>query len=136
MLEVFERLGTHCHEPVAETITLNHDQRNKGRIKAKSLSGTEVRIFLERGNPLLVGEYLKTECGKIVQVEGAVEDVAHASCDDWHTFARACYHLGNRHVKIEVGDPLTNDDPTGSYKAFMLKVDKKKQMSALKLSTL
>jgi len=104
MLEVFERLGLHCHDPVAETVTLNHDQRNKGRIKAVSLSGVEVRIFLERGKPLLVGEYLRTECGKTVQVEGAVEAVAHASCDDWRTFARACYHLGNRHSKIEVGD--------------------------------
>jgi len=35
-------------------------------------------------------------------------------------------------LKVEVGDPLTNDDPVGSYKAFMLKVDKNKQMSALK----
>lgn len=104
MLEIYERLGMHCHEPIAETITLNHDQRNKGRIKAVSLSGVEVRIFLERGNPLLVGEYLKTECGKVVQVAGAVEAVAHASCDDWHTFAQACYHLGNRHSKIQIGE--------------------------------
>ena len=63
-----------------------------------------MRVFLERGKPLLVGEFLKTECGKIVQVQGALESVAHASCDDWHTFARACYHLGNRHVKLEVGE--------------------------------
>jgi len=104
MLEIYERLGTHCHEPVNETITLNHDQRDKGRLRVVSESGTEVRIFLDRGKPLLVGECLKSECGKIIQVQGAVEAVAHASCDDWHTFARACYHLGNRHVKIEVGD--------------------------------
>jgi len=104
MLEIFERLGTYCHDPVAETITLSHDERNKGRLRATSVSGMEVRIFLERGCPLRVGEYLKAECGKIVQVEGAVEAVAHASCDDWHTFARACYHLGNRHSKIEIGD--------------------------------
>ena len=104
MLEIYERLGIHCHEPVNETVTLNHDQRDKGRLRSISLSGTEVRIFLERGKPLLVGEYLKSECGKIVRVDGAVETVAHASCGDWHTFARACYHLGNRHVKIQVGE--------------------------------
>jgi len=104
MLEVYERLGTHCHETVSETVMLDHGQRDKGRLKLVSEKGTEVRIFLERGKPLLVGEYLKAECGKIVQVKGAVETVAHASCDDWHTFARACYHLGNRHVKLQVGD--------------------------------
>jgi len=35
-------------------------------------------------------------------------------------------------MKKQVGDPLSNDDPIGSYKPFMLKVDNKKQMSALK----
>lgn len=104
MLEVYERLGLHCHEPVDEYVVLEHDQRDKGRLRLVSEAGTEVRLFLERGKPLLVGEYLKSNCGKIVQVKGAVEPVAHASCEDWHTFARACYHLGNRHVKIQVGE--------------------------------
>lgn len=104
MLEVYERLGLHCHEPVNESVVLEHDQRDKGRLRLISENGVEVRLFLERGKPLLVGEYLKSNCGKIIQVKGAVETVAHASCDDWHTFARACYHLGNRHVKIQVGE--------------------------------
>jgi len=53
---------------------------------------------------LLVGEYLRSECGKTIQIVGAVEDIAHASCEDWTTFAKACYHLGNRHTKVEVGE--------------------------------
>lgn len=108
MLEIYERLGTHCHEPGHENIhtavTLSHEQRDKGRLRLHSESGEEIRLFLERGKPLLVGEYLKSLCGKYVRVEGAVEEVTHAECDDWHTFARACYHLGNRHVKIQVGE--------------------------------
>jgi len=104
MLEVYERLGTHCHDPVDEVVNLDHAQRDKGRLKLISAAGNEVRVFLERGKPLLVGEFLRTQCGKIVQVQGAVESVAHASCDDWRTFSRACYHLGNRHVKLQVGE--------------------------------
>ena len=104
MLEIYDRLGLHCHDPVDESVVLEHDQRDKGRLRLISEAGTEVRLFLERGKPLLVGEYLKSNCGKIVQVKGAVEAVAHASCDDWLTFARACYHLGNRHVKLQVGE--------------------------------
>ena len=104
MLEVFERLGTHCHEVADQIVVLTHEQRDKGRLKLTSESGEEVRVFLERGKPLLVGEYLKSTCGRYIRVEGAVEEVAHASCDDWHTFARACYHLGNRHTKVEVGE--------------------------------
>ncbi|MCP4595654.1 urease accessory protein UreE [Neptuniibacter sp.] len=104
MLEVYERLGTHCHEQVDSVVVLNHEQRDRGRLRLTSENGEEVRVFLDRGKPLLVGEYLKTTCGRYVKVEGAEEEVAHASCDDWHTFARACYHLGNRHTKIEVGE--------------------------------
>ncbi len=104
MLEVYERLGDHCHGVVYTTVVLSHEQRDRGRLKLTGENGEEVRLFLERGKPLQVGEYLKTTCGKYVQVEGAVEPVTHAECYDWHTFARACYHLGNRHVKLQVGD--------------------------------
>ncbi|BBB26922.1 urease accessory protein UreE [Amphritea japonica] len=103
MLEVYERLGDHCHGVVFTTVVLSHEQRDRGRLKLTGENGEEVRLFLERGKPLLVGEYLKTTCGKYVQVEGAVEPVTYAECEDWHTFARACYHLGNRHVKLQVG---------------------------------
>ncbi|MBR9829979.1 MAG: urease accessory protein UreE [Oceanospirillales bacterium] len=111
MFEVHERLGTHCHAPVAAKVVLTHDQRDRGRLKLISDTGEEVRVFLERGKPLLVGEYLKAVCGRHLQVEGAKEPVLEARCDDWNTFARACYHLGNRHVRIEVGDRLLRIKP-------------------------
>ncbi len=104
MFEIHERLGLHCHDTVEAIVVLTHEQRGRGRLKLTSKNGDDVRVFLDRGKPLLVGEYLKSDCGKIVKIEGAVEQVAHASCDDWHTFSRACYHLGNRHSKIEVGE--------------------------------
>jgi urease accessory protein len=104
MIEIYERLGMHCHESVEEIVVIDSDQRDRGRLRLTAESGTEVRVFLERGKPLQVGEYLKSNQGIIVQVQGAVEPVAHASCEDWRTFSRACYHLGNRHTKIEVGE--------------------------------
>ena len=104
MLEIYERLGTEKAGPIYATVTLNHEQRDRGRLRLTSTDGEEVRVFLERGTALQVGEYLRSHCGKIVKVEGAVEPVTEARCEDWHTFARACYHLGNRHVKLQVGD--------------------------------
>lgn len=104
MYQVQERIGLHCHEEVSATVVLTYEQRERGRLKLVSKDGDEVRVFLERGKPLLVGEYLRSDCGKVVQVEGAIEDVAHASCEDWSAFAKACYHLGNRHTKVEVGE--------------------------------
>ena len=104
MLDIYERLGTHCHAKVNATVVLSHEQRERGRLRLQSTEGMEVRLFLERGKPLKVGEYLKSQCGQIVRIEGAVEDVMMAQCTDWPTFARACYHLGNRHVKVQVGE--------------------------------
>jgi urease accessory protein len=103
-LQVYERLGTACSKPVDSHIVLSHDQRDRGRLRAETSEGVEVRIFLDRGAPLLVGEFLRTECGKHLVVEGAYESVVTATTDDWTAFSRACYHLGNRHVKLQIGD--------------------------------
>eukprot|EP00764_Aduncisulcus_paluster_P008567 gnl/Carplike_NY0171/27953_a55760_54.p1 GENE.gnl/Carplike_NY0171/27953_a55760_54~~gnl/Carplike_NY0171/27953_a55760_54.p1 ORF type:complete len:127 (-),score=19.72 gnl/Carplike_NY0171/27953_a55760_54:31-411(-) len=84
MLEVYERLGTHCHHKADSQVVLTHEQRDRGRLKLVDDQGQEVRVFLERGKPLLVGEYLKTTCGHYIQVAGAIEPVALASCDAWH----------------------------------------------------
>lgn len=104
MLEIYDRLGIDCDQQIDEIITLSHEQREKGRIRAIAHSGNEIRIFLERGHPILVGEVLRSHCGKHIRVEGAVEPLTTATCDDWTLFSRACYHLGNRHVKIQIGE--------------------------------
>ena len=100
--EVYQRLD-HVHH-IDDAVTLDSDTREKGRFKAIANSGAEVRVFLERGKTLQVGEVLKTECGKHIEICGASEDIIQATCDDWETFSKACYHLGNRHVKIQIGE--------------------------------
>lgn len=102
-LEIYERLGCGHQHADPLRILLTHEQRDKGRLKVTSTEGTEVRIFLERGKPLQVGEYLRSRCGRHVLVEGAAETVTRAECRDWDMFSRACYHLGNRHVKVQIG---------------------------------
>ncbi len=103
-LEVYERLGLYQETQVDAWIVLSHGQRDKGRLKTQTSTGDEVHIFLDRGTPLMIGEVLRTRCGKHIAIEGAPEQVVTARCDDWETFSRACYHLGNRHIKIQVGD--------------------------------
>lgn len=104
MIEVYERLGLDDHAQIDEVITLSYDQRVKGRLRVFTDSGVELGLFLDRGKPLLLNEFLKSTDGKIIQVKGQLESVAHASCDDWHSFSLACYHLGNRHAKLQVGE--------------------------------
>ncbi len=108
-VEVYERLD-HAHT-IDDHIVLDHDMRDKGRFKVMSENGTEVRVFLERGKTLAISECLKTECGKIIEVVGANEEVSDATCEDWQQFSKACYHLGNRHVKIQVLDRVLRIKP-------------------------
>lgn len=103
MLEIYERLDIGGSGAADVRLVLDHEQRDKGRLRAMSAEGDEVRLFLERGKPLQIGEYLRSQCGRTVIVEGAVEPVVTALCDDWYLFSRACYHLGNRHVKMQIG---------------------------------
>ena len=103
MLQAFERLS-HTHDPISDTITLDQDTRKKARIKGKTDKGADIGIFVERGHPLLVGEILKTECGQLIQIQGEAEPVSTASADDWLTFSKVCYHLGNRHTVLQVGE--------------------------------
>lgn len=49
------------------------------------------------------GDKLSSQCGQIVEVLAEAEVVSTANVDDPLLFARACYHLGNRHVKLQIG---------------------------------
>ncbi|MGJ8680073.1 urease accessory protein UreE [Paraglaciecola sp.] len=103
MLQAYERLS-HTHDPIDGSITLDHDTRKKARIKGQTDQGESIGIFVERGHPLLVGEVLKTECGKLIEVLGQAEPVNTATATDWLTFSKVCYHLGNRHTVLQVGE--------------------------------
>lgn len=104
MLEIHERLP-HL-EPGCDTeeLVLDHRQREKGRFKTFLADGTEVRVFLARGKVLPIGQGLRSACGRRLVVAGATEPVTLARSADWSLFARACYHLGNRHVRVQVGE--------------------------------
>ncbi|RBW47660.1 urease accessory protein UreE [Psychromonas sp. B3M02] len=103
MLQVFERFD-HTHDPINDSITLDHDTRKKSRIKGVTDKGADIGIFVERGHPLLVGEILKAECGLLIEVKGQAEAVSTAIGQDWLTFSKVCYHLGNRHTTLQIGE--------------------------------
>ena len=91
-------------QPLVRELLLSHEQRSRGRLRLPQTDGTEVRLFLERGEALQLGEYLRGSKGELLRVAGAVEAVATARCEDWLAFSKACYHLGNRHVKLQIGE--------------------------------
>ena len=108
VFEIYQRGGELSAISPANTppdrVVLDHLQRERGRLKVLAESGAELHIFLERGKTLALGEILVSDCGARIEVSGALESVVRGEADDWQVFARACYHLGNRHVKIQVGE--------------------------------
>lgn len=103
MLKVYERLAND-QQPVDEKLVLDQEQRKKGRLKAITESGKDIGLFLDRGKTLQVEEILVSECGQRILVEGAMESVATVTADEWLSFSKVCYHLGNRHVPLQVGE--------------------------------
>ncbi|GHB69074.1 urease accessory protein UreE [Psychrosphaera saromensis] len=103
MLKAYERFD-HIHSEITDSITLDQDTRKKARIKGKTDGGLDIGIFMERGHPLLVGEILKTECGLFIEVKGLEEPVSTAVATDWLAFCKVCYHLGNRHTSLQIGE--------------------------------
>jgi len=101
ILEITERLSEPA-EPRA-TLTLPFELRQKSRLRTRLDDGREAGLFLPRGLVLRAGDLLRASNGLIVQVNAALEDVSTARADDPLLLARAAYHLGNRHVPLQIG---------------------------------
>lgn len=104
MIEVFEKAPGGFKGEIYDTISLDHQQREKGRLKIHSVKGEEVRLFLERGHMLQKGDVLQSSCKRFFKVALAPEALIVASTSSWKDFSRACYHLGNRHTRVQIGE--------------------------------
>ena len=87
----------------SERLLLNFDARSKSRLRTRLASGEEVGLFLERGRVLRGGDRLLANDGRIIEVVSAEEALVEVRSADPLLLARAAYHLGNRHVAMQVG---------------------------------
>jgi urease accessory protein len=90
-------------EPAASRLILSYDARNRSRFRAHLENGEELAILLPRGTVLAHGDRLQSDDGLSYEVVAAGESLSVARTDDALLLARAAYHLGNRHVPLEVG---------------------------------
>lgn len=84
------------------SVTLPLDLRIKTRQRVTLDSGEDAGIFLEKGAILRGGEKLTSEEGVVVEIIAADEMVSSVYVDDALTLAKAAYHLGNRHVPLQI----------------------------------
>lgn len=100
MLELTERIEAAARYDAV--ISLDYDSRKRGRLKTLTETDEEAGLFLDRGQILSEGDYLKATDGRVVLVKAAIEKLTEASTMDPTLFAKICYHLGNRHTPVEI----------------------------------
>lgn len=84
------------------SLTLPHERRIISRQRVTLDDGSEAGLFLPRGSSLQHGDVLQSDQGELIRVQAAPEKVSTLYCDDPWLLARACYHLGNRHVPLQI----------------------------------
>ena len=90
----------------ATTVELDWDVRQKSRFDTTDSAGRSLGVFLPRGTLVRGGDVLLAEDGSLVRVIAAAQEVLRITACAEHGSAfdltRAAYHLGNRHVPIEL----------------------------------
>lgn len=86
------------------TVTLDLALRRRSRQKLVLDTGEEVGMAIPRGAVLRHGDLLVAEDGRFILVQAAPENVLRVTAATPTALARAAYHLGNRHVLLEIGE--------------------------------
>jgi len=100
MLLVTERLAE--ADKTQAYLTLCYEDRKKFRLRTTLDNGEEVGLQLSRQGVLRNGDQLRADNGLVIQVRASDEAVSTVHCDDTLLMAKACYHLGNRHVPLQI----------------------------------
>jgi len=90
----------------AATVEIDWDVRQKSRFDTTDSLGRHLGVFLPRGTLVRGGDVLVVEDGSMVKVLAAPQAVLRITACTSHgspfDLTRAAYHLGNRHVPIEL----------------------------------
>lgn len=103
LIKVVARVGNASVKgQVDDDLILPYDLRQKARQRVTLRSGREAGLFLPRGTTLRNGDLLSSEEGLHFKVVAAEELVSVAEVDDHLQLAQIAYHLGNRHVAVQI----------------------------------
>ena len=90
----------------APSVSLDWDVRQKSRFQVEDSLGRVLSVFLQRGHVVRGGDVLVADDGSLVRIEAAPQALLRITTCPQHgtpfDLIRAAYHLGNRHVPIEL----------------------------------
>ncbi|HUJ86786.1 MAG TPA: urease accessory protein UreE [Burkholderiales bacterium] len=99
MLEITSRLEKGARAPSGQ-LRLPFELRQKSRLRTRLVSGEEVALLLPRGGILRGGDLVGASDGRVIEVLAEPEQLLHIESAE---LAKLAYHLGNRHVPVQVG---------------------------------
>jgi urease accessory protein len=94
--------GTWPADAARGTVTLAYDDRHRRRIRLVADNGVEFLLDLPEATVLRSGDGLRLDDGSWIAVCAAEEDVCDISCATAEQLARIAWHLGNRHLPVQV----------------------------------
>jgi urease accessory protein len=90
------------------SVSLPFELRQRSRLRveptAGRLAGSVVGFDLPRGTILRDGDRVRCASGEVLRIDAAPEALVHVVADSPQALARMAYHLGNRHVPVQVGE--------------------------------
>ncbi len=89
---------------VDEILELPFERREKSRFRAVLLSGEAIGISMPPGTLLRHGTRLQLDDGRVIAVEAQLETLLEVRAEDAQELARIAYHVGNRHVPLQIGE--------------------------------
>ena len=105
--------------PATTTLTLPYEARRTSRQKVRLDGGEEAGVILAWGDSLRHGDLIASSTGLVVRVVAAPEPVMLVRTSHPRELARVAYHLGNRHVAVEVGEGILKIAPDHVLRAMV-----------------
>ncbi|MEG5066027.1 urease accessory protein UreE [Microcoleus sp. B3-A4] len=105
MLTFTKHLPANPDAIVSFTLQMTADDRTRSRHGFETNTGERLHLSLPRGTVLRDRDLLQSEDGScLVLVSAKPEPVLTARASSPLLLMRAAYHLGNRHVAVEIAD--------------------------------
>lgn len=87
---------------VVETLTLDHEDRNRRRVALKGDGGQDILLDLDKATALNDGDAVKLEDGSLVLIKAAAQKLIEITAENPLRLARVAWHIGNRHTPAEI----------------------------------
>lgn len=87
---------------VVETLTLDHEDRNRRRVALKGDGGQDILLDLDKPTALNDGDAVKLEDGGLVLIRAAAQNLIEITAENPLRLMRVAWHIGNRHTQAEI----------------------------------